>query len=186
MLLLDAINEVLPKLGEHPVTSTDSKSPTLAVIIPQINNTLRNKLTSGYWFNSFELTLYPNSEQEIDVPEGTLMFTPHAGQANAIQRGEQFFNGGTMNFKFPVPSVKGILVQTVPFEQLPESAAQLVLYEALVTIYVTDIGIEAVVQEWQRMRADAEKRLSKEHLLNRKYTTRMSRRYTHLRASMRG
>ena len=32
MKLLDAVNLILPKLGEHPVTSLTIKHPTLAIV----------------------------------------------------------------------------------------------------------------------------------------------------------
>ena len=183
MLLLDAINEVLPKLGEHPVTSTESKSPTLAVVIPQINATSRNLLTRGWWFNQFDTILYPDSEKFLDVPLDTLKFIPEPGVA-CIVRGARFYNGITRTFKFDAP-VGGVLTQSVPFEDLPESAAQAVLYGALVIIYATDIGLEEVVRVWTGLASDALARMESEHLENRRFSIRNSRRYVKLRRAMR-
>lgn len=184
MLLLDAINEVLPKLGEHPVTSTESKSPTLAVVIPQINATSRNLLTRGWWFNTFETTFYPDSEKFIDVPLNTLKFIPEASKS-CIPRGERFYNGATRSYLFTEP-VKGVITQSVPFEELPESVAQAVLYGALVVIYATDIGLEDVVRIWQGLATTAMAQMEAEHLENRRYSIRNSRRYSKLRSAMRG
>lgn len=183
MLLLDAINEVLPKLGEHPVTSTESKSPTLAVVIPQINMTSRNLLTRGWWFNTFEITLYPDSEGYIDVPLGTLKWIPEPG-VSCIARGERFYNGVAQSFKFTVP-IKGVVTQSVPFEELPESVAQAVLYGSLVIIYATDIGLEEVVRVWQGLASTAMAQMEAEHLENKRYSIRQSRRYLKLRSAMR-
>lgn len=184
MLLLDAINEVLPKLGEHPVTSTAAKSPTLAVVIPQINATTRNLLTRGWWFNTFPVTLFPDAEKFIDVPNDTLKFIPDE-RISCVVRGERFYDGNKQSFLFTAP-VKGLLTQNVAFEDLPESAAQRVLYESLVIIYATDIGLEQVVQVWQGLSATATALMEAEHLQHAKYSTRDSRRYKNLRRAMRG
>lgn len=184
MLLLDAINEVLPKLGEHPVTSTESKSPTLAVVIPQINATSRNLLTRGWWFNTFEATLYPDSEKFIDVPLDTLKWIPEPG-ASCVVRGERFYNGAKRSYEFDGP-IKGIITQSVPFEELPESVAQSVLYGALVIIYSTDIGLEDVVRIWQGLATTAMALMEAEHLENKRYSIRNSRRYRNLRSAMQG
>ncbi len=184
MLLLDAINEVLPKLGERPVTSTESKSPTLAVIIPQINASKRNLLTRGWWFNTFPTTLYPDAEKFIDVPNDTLKFLP-TDRISCIARGERFYDGSKQSFLFDA-AIKGVIVQNIPFEELPESVAQRVLYEALVVIYATDIGLEAVVQMWTALSSAAVAAMEAEHLENMRYTTKDSRRYRHLRQAMRG
>ena len=48
MKLLDAVNLVLPKLGERPVTSLEVKHPTLAVLLPIIEQTQINTLQRGW------------------------------------------------------------------------------------------------------------------------------------------
>ena len=67
MKLLDAVNLVLPKLGERPVTSLEVKHPTLAVLLPIIEQTQVNTLQRGWWFNEYEYTAYPNAQGEIDI-----------------------------------------------------------------------------------------------------------------------
>ena len=62
MKLLDAVNLILPKLGEHRVTSVDNKHPTLAIILPEIENELKKLLARGWWFNEFDYKAYPDSE----------------------------------------------------------------------------------------------------------------------------
>lgn len=184
MLLLTAVNTVLPKLGEHPVTSLDAKSPTLAVIIPQINETLRQLLIPGWWFNTTHTTFYPDSEKYVDVPEGLLKFIPDCG-TDATARGERFYSPTRQSFKWDAP-FDGTFTTLVPFEELPESVASRVLYEALVVIYATDIGLEQVIQIWSGLADKATADMESEHLQNKRYSTRNSRRYAHLRSAMRG
>lgn len=188
MDLLTAVNAILPKLGEHPVTSIESRNPTLGVILPQIQMEIDSILMRGWWFNTFEnVDLFPNSQGEIDVPEDTLSFVANKDQPHIIQRGERFYNAQTRSYVFPVGTkIKGTLRQRMVFSDLPESAAQFVLYSALVTIYLTDIGLEQVVQQWVAYASSAQASMEREHLQQKHYTVKQSRRYMNLRRSMRG
>jgi len=188
MDLLKAVNAILPKLGEHPVTSLDSRSPTLGIILPEIDAQIDLLLTPGWWFNKFEdVDLFPNSEGQIDVPEDTLDFVPNAQYDDIVQRDELFYNGKTRSFVFPVGSkITGTLTQRLGFEQLPEPAANFVLYSALITIYATDIGLEQVVQLWRQYAQQAQANMEQAHLRHRRYTIKSSRRYMKLRRAMRG
>lgn len=183
MDLLKAVNSILPKLGEHPVTSVEAKSPTLAVVLPQLEETRAALLLSGWWFNEYPTTLYPDTAGGIAVPDDTLSFVP-CEPIPMIQRGTAFFNGATRSFKFDA-SVSGTLITDVPFEELPESAAQYVLYSALVIIYATDIGFEDVVRMWSARAADALAQMESEHLKQKKFTIKTSKRYRNLRRAMR-
>lgn len=186
MKLLDAVNAILPALGERPVTSLDSRNPTLGVILPQIDRELKQLLQPGWWFNRFDdVDLFPNSEGEIDVPEDTLSFVVNKGFDPVIMRGERFYNSKTRSYQF-TQKVTGTLIQTMGFEDLPESAADFCLYSALVTCYITDIGLEQVVQTWSAYATQAQALMEQEHLRQMKFTIKQSRRYRHLRNAMRG
>lgn len=185
MQLLTAVNSILPKLGEHPVTSLESKNPTLGVILPEIDAEIGMLLKPGWWFNTFRVDLYPNSEQEIDVPLDTLSFIADAQYPMVIQRGEKFYNGDTRSYKF-TGKVSGVLRQRMGFEELPESAAEFVLYSSLVTIYATDIGLEQTVDLWRQYAQQAQANMEQEHLRQVKLTIKSSPRYAHRRRAMRG
>lgn len=182
MDLLTAVNRILPVLGEHPVTSISTKQPTVALILPKIENKIEDLSMSGYWFNTFKVTLYPDAEGEVALPANTLSFV--ADVAQAVQRGRKLYNAETMSFVFAGP-VAGILIQRLPFDELPESVASLVWYSTLVDVYVTDIGLESSVQVWQREAAQAERRMLAEHLKNMRYSTTRSPRFARLRSALR-
>lgn len=186
MNLLTAVNEILPKLGERPVTSVDSKSPTLAVILPQIEAETNLVLSTGWWFNKFTgVELYPDSEGNLMVPEDTISFVPNRSFDGLVQRGERFFNGKTRSYHF-TEKVTGTLIQYVPFDDLPPNAQRFVLYSALVTIYATDIGLEQVVSLWRQYAQLALAQMEQEHLRHRHYNVKQNSRYVRLRAAMRG
>lgn len=174
MELLTAVNRILPKLGEHPVTSLNTKHPTLAILIPQIETKIEDVLTPGWWFNTSNVTLYPDSEGGIALPDTILSFI--ADKHPAVARGLKLYNQGYRTFSWS-EAVTGVLIEKLPFDELPESVAQVVLYSALVSSYVTDIGMEDDVRMWQAEAQDAERRMNSEHLKNMRYSLKNGRRF---------
>jgi len=184
MRLLDAVNLILPKLGEHRVTRLDVKHPTLAVILPEVDNELSQLLIKGWWFNEFDTTLHPDVHGELLLGTDVLTFTPDVENC-AVQRGRKLYNPETLSYVFPAP-VPGRVRQHVEFDDLPESAAQSVYYSALVSAYVTDIGLTNEVQDWKMRAAAAYSDLLAEHVRQKKFSTRKTRQYIRLRRALRG
>lgn len=182
MRLLDAINLILPVLGEHPVTSIDQRHPTIGIILPIIEAELHEQLLNGWWFNEFPTTFYPDTEGEIAMGTDTLAFYPQSKRA--VARGKRLFNVERGDFYWPAP-VKGRVVVSVPFEELPESVARMITYSTLLRAYATDIGVESQLEVWQGQFADARFRAEAEHLRNKHYSTARSRRFTNLRRALR-
>jgi len=183
MKLLDAVNLILPKLGEHSVTSLEIKHPTLAVILPEVENELRVVLNKGWWFNEFDYTAHPDSEGIIMLGSTALTFTPKYAET-AVQRGQQLYNPETLSYVFTSP-VEGRVRQYIEFDLLPESMAQYVFYTSLCNIYTTDIGVTQEVQVWMSRAAAAYSDALAEHLRQRKYSTRSSRRWSNLHRALR-
>lgn len=182
MDLLTAVNRILPVLGEHPVTSLDTKHPTLAILLPKVDTKIEDLTTQGYWFNAFNTTLYPDTGGGIAVPVGTLSFVPDT--VPAVVRGTRLYNPTTMTYVFD-SAVAGKIAMRLAFEELPEVVAQYVWYSVLVDAYVTDIGFESNVQVWQAQVQQAQSRMMSEHLRNMKYSTAASARFQRLRRAMR-
>src|SRR5690554_489918 len=86
MQILQAVNWILPKLGEHPVTNLNPKHPTLAIILPSLERLTDNVLRRGWWFNVYRTTIYPDSEGYAFVPQPTLEFLPD--EPGPVTRGE--------------------------------------------------------------------------------------------------
>lgn len=185
MILLEAINRILPTLGESVVTSIDSRNPTVKIIQNAIHAQTKDMQLREWWFNSFDVDLYPDTNGEIQLPANLLAWIPYDN--GGIQRGNRLLNPDTLNFVWPIGKpVRGQIRVLVDFEDLPESAATYVLYEACVKAYVDDIGLEQTVSIWQQKSAQARIMLEAEHLRNRKYTTLKSRRYRRIRNALRG
>ena len=187
MDLLRAINLILPALGEHPVTSVDAKHPTVSLIISNVYNQLNDVLLRGWWFNVYDSTLYPDPEGEVALPLNTLAVLPLDPGCPGIQRNGLLYNKKDLSFKWPVE--QGIPVRLkmrLEFEELPEAAAQYVMYNALVSTYLSDIGLEQIVQEWQRSAVLALNTMEAEHLRNQRHSTAKSPRFRRLRRAMGG
>lgn len=184
MDLLSAVNRILPKLGEHPVTNLNAPHSTVALILEAVDTKLYDVTARGWWFNEFTTKLYLSPENEILLPSSTLSFVANCGVI-AIQRNGKLFNPETQTYVWDAP-LSGRLVQLLPFEELPESAASLVWYSALVDTYVTDLGLGDDVRVWQNEAMQAEGRLQAEHFQQMRYSTSRSPRFLRLRARMKG
>lgn len=181
MNLLTAVNGILPKVGEHPVTTLNMNHPTLAIILPEMEAQRKSLLLPGWWFNTFTRTLLPDVSGIIAVPDDTLSFVP--AYSDAIQRGARLIKlDETEVF---TEGVKGNAIVDVDFEELPQAAAEYVLYTSLVVVYATDIGVERELQVWQTLADRAEARLTSEHLRNMRHSTRRSRQYLNYRKALR-
>lgn len=185
MDLLTAVNRILPKLGEHPVTSLDTRHSTVAIILSAIDNQLDNISMRGWWFNEFkEVTLYTDVDSEILVPVGTYKFVPKHWYDRASVRNGKLFNGDTMTYVWPA-AICGTITIKMPFNELPESAASYVLYSALVDTYITDIGLGDDVRAWSSESTSAAARMESEHLQQKKYSTRGTRQFANLTYALR-
>lgn len=183
MQVLQAVNWILPKLGEHPVTNLNPKHPTLAVILPSLERLSDNVLRRGWWFNVYRTTIYPDSEGYAFVPSATLEFLPD--EAGPVIRGERFFNAKAATWKFDKPFSGEIKIR-VPFEQIPESVAEYITSLVLSDVYATDIGSGDTIEVWTNYVASAEAAATAEHLRNMRHNTKKLTRYRRIRGAMRG
>ena len=181
MELLSAVNLVLPALGEHVVTSVNPKHPTVNLIVQNMTQQRRELLGRGWWFNTRTVMMYPNTDGEIHLPEETLsVLSP-----NAVQDGDKLVDPTTLYDKWTTGQ-KCVLYLDREFNRLPEYAANVVLYRALVAAYLTDIGREALLQDWQAKEQLNYAHLTAEHLRNRNYSTRRSGAYQRIVRNIRG
>jgi len=183
MQLLEAINRILPSLGEAVVTSVDSRNPTVAVIKNAIKAETSDLQLQEWWFNTSIVKLYPESSGEIRLPLETVSWVPM--DSPSVQRGNRLYNTEKQSFNWDIGTpLKGKLKVRLDFEDLPEAAATVVVYNAAIKAYVDDIGMEENIQEWHRRGQMATVQLETEHLRNRGYSTRRSPRYQRIRRAI--
>lgn len=185
MLLLDAINYVLPKLGEHQVTSTDSRSPTLRILLQLFDMHRRSLLGKGWWFNDFTVDLHPGVTGEIEIPADTLSCTPLYSRYGIGRKGGKLFNVQEQSYTFTEP-VRVRVVQDTDWEELPEAMQKWIMYQVLIDQTVTDAGITGETQLWEREMQEAKQQLLSEHLRTKRYNTATSPRGRRIISAIRG
>lgn len=183
MKLLDMINLVMPKLGERPVTSLESKHPTLAIILPIVEQTKKTVLQPGWWFNSYAYTAPLSPSGEVTLGTDTLSFVPHVPDT-AVLRGLRLFNPKTFNYVFTAP-VSGDIIQNVAFDELPESVAIYIFYASLIEAYTTDLGVTKELSVWSGRAQAAYSDMVAEHLRQKKYSTKRTRNWRKFASALR-
>ncbi len=181
MDLLNAVNRILPKLGEHTVTSLESKSPTLSILLPLIDEKIKELTIRGWWFNTHITTLLPDVDGNIAFPSSYLSFV--ADDYVTSNRGGKLHNATDNTFTWTA-GVTGTAIEFIEFGELPETVASWVFYSALVECMVTDIGVTQEAQAWRAEIGPAQASVMSEHLRNMRYSTRNSRRYRRIRSAM--
>lgn len=170
MQLLDAVNTVLPYLGEHTITYIEgNKHPSVDLILDAINRHKDTLLSNGWWFNEFTITIPVNTDGMIDVPVDTI--SAQGIDCYVALDGERFMNldNGSRYFDAPI-TVK--ILRDVDFERLPRTAALLVTYRAAIEVYTGDFGADNALQILSNLVNDNRIQLHQENLRNRKYNSR--------------
>jgi len=169
MTLLEAVNTILPYLGEHTITRVEgNKHPTVQLIVAAIDRKRKELLGEGLWFNEAVRTLEVNTDGTIDVPTGTLAVY---GQDYDVEiDGERLFNLEQDTRYFTKP-VKVKLIKDIPYDRLPLYAQHYVAYQAGAEIYVSDFGVDNTSQDLSFKAENNRIKLSQENLRKRKWNS---------------
>ena len=173
MKLLDAVNTVLPYLGEHPVTDIDTAHPTVDLIVAAIERHREAFLSEGWWFNEGAVTLPVNINGKIQAPTGIISI--YGVDCNIEVNGTELFNLDENSEYFDKP-ITVEMIKDVQFEKLPLYAAHTVLYTAAIEIYTADFGVESTIQILQGYMDNALQKCKMENLRKRRYNSSAFRR----------
>lgn len=184
--ILDAINNILPHLGEAPVTTVNTRHPTVALIVQALDLARQSLLAEGWWFNEEQRVLYTDPEGHLQAPINILalysnsdvMLEPRGEFIYNLSAGTNIFAIGT---NYPVR-----LVVDLPFEHLPSYAALYLQYSAAITVYTQDFGVEKVVTALGQSAAMAYNMLEQEELRKRKYTGTSNNAMYEIASALRG
>jgi len=170
---LDAVNLILRKLGEPPIGSLDTQYPSLDLILPALDESQRNLLTEGWWFNTFEpVTLSPDETGRVEVPDDTLVFEPDDAE-RYLYAGRYIRRlNGSLTVTEPVT---GRRVANLPFEELPQMVRTAITYSAAQHVYSSDIGIDDIFQTLRLIYERAYRSMGATHTRQRNYTTKRKR-----------
>ncbi len=171
LTFLEAVNLVLRELGETPVTSVDETYPTLAQILPAMEDARRTILGEGWWFNSFdEFTASPNLAGEVILSDDTLNFYPE--DTEKFTWAGRYVRLTTTGSKIVSEPVPGRVVLDIPYDELPEGLRYLVAYRCAYEVYVADFGEDRTAQVIAQKVAAAYSDARTVHIRQRKLTLR--------------
>lgn len=183
MNTLDAVNLILRKIGEIPVTSVDEQYPTLAVALPALDESRTVILSEGYWFNTFyQHTLVQQVDGTVKTPENCLKFFPDDPQYTFVGNGIRLQSTGS---PFINADVVGRLIIDLPFDNLPEMAQYAIAYHAAADTYQGDIGPDATWQSLVAKRDEYIGQIGGDHTISRQHNSRSRKQFARLRQQLR-
>lgn len=174
MRRLDAVNAVLPYFSEQPVTNLDDRNPMVGMLVSAMQQAADDLLTEGYWFNTRKVELHPDDTGRIKFPMHILSCYAdpqyqYGEPRSYTQRGEYLWDVQLGSWKFD-ESVKLVVVERLEFEDLPNHAAQVVMYRAAAAMYLSQFGNDSVYERIVQQSSHAYIQLSQEDLRNRRLT----------------
>lgn len=184
MELLEAINNILPYFGQAPITKIDYKHPTVAMITTVMDQVRKNMLASGWWFNSRETVLFPDSQGHIQAPTSAVSIYSRDRMSIEI-RGKFLYNVDDFTTIF-TQGVKVCIHEDIKFEDLPRTAAYWIQCRTAMSAYAKDFGLEDIIQEMQVREQEAYNELLREHLRKKRYSTMNSRSARKLYSALEG
>ena len=170
MQLLEMVNNILPHLGEAPVTAINSKNQTVSMILHNIEDQRVNILAEGWWFNTSVIELQADPEGELRTPINLAAYYPTDG-THIEPRGKLMYDLDNRTFVHsPHKKYRGKLIENLEVEVLPVYAARLIMFRAAVECYMKDFGVDNTAQALTEQ-AEAQKvLLTQEHLRKSKFT----------------
>lgn len=181
MQLLEAINIALRAIGESEIVSESTSNPSAGIIKSAITQNRRSLLATGWWFNTVEQTLTPNTDKRITPPYNTLAIYGIAGNKFSLRDGWLYdLINRTTEFT-EATYIKSFI--DFEFEDLPEYAAEYIATRVAAETYRNDIGADS---NYQILTQDAEtvyELLVREHVRNKAKSTQNLRRFRKINAA---
>lgn len=175
MLLLEAINITLRAIGESEVVSESTSNPSAGIVKSAITQHRRSLLATGWWFNTLEQTLTPNTDKRITPPAKALAIYGAGGEKYS-ERSGWLYNLLTQSTVFTEATyIKSYI--DIDFEDLPEYAAAYIASRVAAETYRNDIGTDSNYSAIMNDADEAFALLFREHVRNQKRSTIQSRRF---------
>lgn len=181
MQLLEAINIALRAIGESEIVSESTSNPSAGIIKSAITQHRRSLLATGWWFNTKEEVVTPNTDKRITPPYNALAIYSGNGMKYSLRDG-WLYDLMNQTTEFTEKTyIKSFL--DFEFEDLPEYAAQVIALRVAAETYRNDIGADS---NYQLISGDADsvyELLMREHLRNQLHTTAHSRRFKRINSA---
>jgi hypothetical protein len=131
MQTLDVVNEMLGTMGETPLNTLEDPHTFRGACLSTLTNMNRQIQSKGWWFNRETLELAPSAlDSTIYLPGDFInVRVPRlpTGRAtrNVVQRGRRLYDLDEGRYEFD-KAVTVEVVRLIPFQEMPETAAQYV------------------------------------------------------------
>lgn len=137
----EAVNEILLSLNELPLTDSDVIDDIQTAIICQAELRLARKkiLVQGWFFNTLDIDLYPNTEGYIPIPNTFLSVDGGATEADLIVRDWKLFDKANLTYIFDEPK-NCIVIEDISFDDIPFTIADYIVQSAALQAYIKVIG----------------------------------------------
>ena len=175
MLLLEAINITLRALGESEVVSESTSNPSAGIVKSALTQHRRSLLATGWWFNTWEQTITPTSDNRITPPSNALALYGK-DQNKLAARDGWLFDLMRQSFSFTETTYIKAYID-YDFEDLPEYAATYIATRVAAETYRNDIGVDSNFQSLISDSQEAYAMLFREHTRNQHLSTKKSKRY---------
>lgn len=167
MQALTAINAMLAAIAQMPVSTVESRNPYTIAAVAVLNRINTEIQELGWWFNTnTNVTLSPNSENDIIIPQRTLKVSDLHNRMNFVIRGERLYDPLSNTSKFTQPFLVDIVVE-LPFDSLPEVAAQAILRKSVLQFFTDRDGDQYKLQQLNQESLLSWSRLTNEGLYQR-------------------
>lgn len=128
MRTLDVVNEMLGTMGEAPLNTLEDPHTFRGACLSTLNKLSQNVQARGWWFNRETLEIQPSAlDGSVYLPGDfiSVRVPRDYGRSTAafVQRGRRLYDTVNGTFVFTRP-VTVTLIRMIPFEDLPELAAQ--------------------------------------------------------------
>ena len=183
MELLEAVNTVLPILGEHIVTRVEgARHPTVDLITGAIERKRKAVLSEGWWFNTATRTLSPDTEGYIATPAGIVAI--YGEDCDVEIDGSRLFDLTNDSRIFSKPILVK-LIKDIEFDKLPYSCAIYITYLAAYEVYLQDYGLDNTAQALRGEAGTYYQTFSQENMRKRRYNSAPSRSTGRFRSHLR-
>ena len=163
---LDVLNKLLSTLGEAPLQDLDEEHPLVPAAKRQMVSTLHIELARGWWFNRETITLFPSPDTGfIYVPSDILSIDSVDTSHTLVQRGSRLYNVNTSSYVIS-KEIRAAIVRSIPFDDIPHNAQNLVAAEATVRFNLDYEGDRQKLEEAKAEARMARVELGREEIRN--------------------
>lgn len=171
---LEIVNAMLSVNGEAPASSVESTNPAVIQAANALDRLNKKVQARGWWFNKETITLSPDTDGVVVLPQNTLAVDPVDTNSPYVQRGDSLYDK-INNTRDIGETVKCRLKLLLPVEDMPETAAAYLMDKACKEYYTDDDGDEQKIRNLEKREAESYAYFFREHLANEDNNIRRSR-----------